>query len=238
MGRAHEVRAASMAKTAAMKSKLYSRYGKEIYVAAKAGVPDPDMNLGLKKKIEQAKANNVPADVIKRAIEKAKGSNNESYISNRYEGYGPGSSTFIIDLLTDNVNRAISEVNICCNKSGSKLGKPGSVSYMYDNVGLLSFTYDDEDKMLETLIENDVEVVDIECEDGAMTVTVTPSDLYKAKDAIDSIIPDCKYDVLENTMLAQDTVQLDEDQMRKFNRLLELLDECDDVQNYYHNVEM
>ena len=86
MGRAHEVRAASMAKTAAIKSKLQSRYGKELYIAAKSGVPDPDMNLALKRKIKEAKSNQVPADVIKRAVEKAKGGSNESYDSLRYEG--------------------------------------------------------------------------------------------------------------------------------------------------------
>ena len=87
MGRAHEVRAASMAKTAAMKSKLYSRYGKELYIAAKAGVPDPEMNLGLKRKIAEAKANQVPADVIKRAIEKAKGGTGENYDSGHLPNY-------------------------------------------------------------------------------------------------------------------------------------------------------
>ena len=93
MGRAHEVRAASMAKTAALKSKLYSRFGKELYIAAKSGVPDPDMNLALARKIKEAKSNQVPADVIKRAIDKAKGGTDESYTECRYEGFGPGSST-------------------------------------------------------------------------------------------------------------------------------------------------
>ena len=110
MGRAHEVRAAAMAKTAAAKSKLYSRYGKELLIAAKAGVPDPEMNLGLKRKIAEAKANQVPAEVIKRAIEKAKGGSGENYDSCRYEGFGPGAATIIIDCLTDNTNRSVSAV--------------------------------------------------------------------------------------------------------------------------------
>ena len=117
MGRAHEVRAAAMAKTAAMKSKVYSRYGKEIYIAAKSGVPDPDMNLTLRSKIKEAKANQVPADVIKRAIEKAKGGSAESYDSLRYEGFGPGNATIIIDCLTDNTNRTVAAMNQCFNKS-------------------------------------------------------------------------------------------------------------------------
>ena len=110
MGRAHEVRAASMAATAAKKTKIYSRYGKEIYMAAKGGVPDPNMNQTLKRVIEKAKAAQVPADVIKRNIEKAKGNNAEAYIENRYEGFGPSGSTIIIDTLSDNSNRTLAEV--------------------------------------------------------------------------------------------------------------------------------
>ena len=110
MGRAHEVRAASMAKTAAKKSKLYSRFGKELYIAAKSGVPDPDMNRGVRRKIGEAKQNQVPADVIKRAIDKAKGGSDESYNEARYEGFGPGNSTIIVDCLTDNTNRSYTEV--------------------------------------------------------------------------------------------------------------------------------
>ena len=111
MGRAHEVRAASMAATAAKKTKIYSRYGKEIYMAAKGGVPDPNMNQTLKRVIEKAKAAQVPADVIKRNIEKAKGNNAEAYIENRYEGFGPSGSTIIIDTLSDNSNRTLEAVS-------------------------------------------------------------------------------------------------------------------------------
>ena len=122
MGRAHEVRAASMAKTAAKKSKLYSRFGKELYIAAKNGVPDPDMNLALKRKIAEAKSNQVPADVIKRAIDKAKGGSDDNYDEARYEGFGPGNSTIIVDCLTDNTNRSITDVKTCFNKThGAKV---------------------------------------------------------------------------------------------------------------------
>ena len=126
MGRAHEVRAASMAKTAAKKSKLYSRFGKELYIAAKSGVPDPDMNLSLRRKIAEAKQNQVPADVIKRAIDKAKGGSDESYNEARYEGFGPGNSTIIVDCLTDNTNRSYTEVKTCFNKChGAKMANAG-----------------------------------------------------------------------------------------------------------------
>ena len=102
-----------MAKTAAIKSKLYSRYGKELYIAAKNGVPDPEMNLALKQKIKEAKANQVPTDVINRAIEKAKGGASENYDSLRYEGFGPGAATIIIDCLTDNTHRTVAAMNQC-----------------------------------------------------------------------------------------------------------------------------
>ncbi len=130
MGRAFEVRKAAMMKTSAAKTKVYSRFGKEIYIAAKAGVPDPEMNQGLKRMIERAKANQVPADVIKRAIEKAKGGTDESYTSVRYEGFGPGNCTIIVDCLTDNVNRTVSDVRNCFTKTKSKMGVSGSVAHL------------------------------------------------------------------------------------------------------------
>ena len=238
MGRAHEVRAAAMAKTAAMKTKVYSRYGKEIYIAAKSGVPDPEMNLTLRSKIKEAKANQVPADVIKRAIEKAKGGSTESYDSLRYEGIGPGGATIIVDCLTDNSNRTIASMNQCFNKSHCKLGVKGSVSFNYDNLGVLAFNYEDDEKMLDTLIEADVNVEDIELEDGLMTVYVTQSDLHKAQEAIDALIPDCEYTVCAIKMIPQEYVKLeDEHDKELWNRLLTLLDEVDDVQEIYHNVE-
>ena len=237
MGRAHEVRAASMAKTAAIKSKLYSRYGKEIYIAAKSGVPDPEMNLALRAKVKEAKANQVPADVIKRAIEKAKGGGSESYDSLRYEGFGPGAATIIVDCLTDNSNRTVAAMNSCFNKARCKMGVKGSVSFNYDNLGVLSFKYEDDDKMLDTLINAEVDVTDIEVEDGEMTVYVTPSDLHKAQDAIETLIPECEFAVCAIKMLPQEYVKLEDPHDKElWDRLLTLLDEVDDVQEVYHNV--
>jgi len=239
MGRAHEVRAAAMAKTAAMKSKVYSRYGKEIYIAAKAGIPDPDSNLALRSKIKEAKANQVPADVIKRAIEKAKGGGNESYDTLRYEGIGPNGATIIVDCLTDNNNRTVAAMNSCFNKARCKLGVKGSVSFNYDNLGVLSFKYEDEDTMLDTLITADVDVSDIEVEEGEMTVYVNPGDLHKAQEAIDTLIPECEYSVCAIKMLPQEYVKLtDQHDIELWERLLRLLDEVDDVNEVFHNVEM
>lgn len=239
MGRAHEVRKAAMAKTAAAKTKVYSRFGKEIYMAAKSGVPDPDMNLNLKRMIEKAKAAQVPSDVIKRNIEKAKGGNDESYIDARYEGFGPGASTIVVDVLTDNVNRSVAEVRGCFNKAHANLGVKGSVSHSYDAFGILSFASSDEEAVLDALIMAEVDVKEIECEEGSMTVYVEPTDLYKAKDALDELYPGLEYDMLETTLIPQDYVTLEDDEQKMlFERLLTLLDDVDDVQHVYHNVQM
>ena len=239
MGRAHEVRAASMAKTAAIKSKLYSRYGKKLYIAAKSGVPDPDMNLALKRKIQEAKSNQVPADVIKRAIEKAKGGTDENYTEARYEGFGPGNSTIIVDCLTDNTNRAITDVKTCFNKChGAKLANSGAVSYNYESVGLFVFAYEDEDAMLEAMMEAEVDVQDISVEDGEMTVKTTFQDFGKAQDAIEKVIPDVEFDVCEATLLPTEFVTLDtQEDKEAFDKLLSMLNDCDDVNKIYTNVK-
>ncbi len=237
MGRAFEVRKAAMARTNAVKTKVYSRFGKEIYMAAKAGVPDPEMNQGLKQMIAKAKINQVPAEVIKRAIEKAKGGSDESYTSVRYEGFGPNNSNIIVDCLTDNVNRTVSEVRTCFTKSKSKMGVGGSVAHMFDHVGILSFKYADEGAMLDVLVEHEVDVQDIELEEEIMTVYVAPTSLYAAKTAIESLIPDVEFEVLENTMIPQERVKVEGEDKEMFDRLMSMLDEIDDVQNVYHNVE-
>ena len=239
MGRAHEVRAASMAKTAAIKSKLYSRYGKELYIAAKSGVPDPDMNLALKRKIQEAKSNQVPADVIKRASEKAKGGTDENYTEARYEGFGPGNSTIIVDCLTDNTNRAITDVKTCFNKChGAKLANSGAVSYNYESVGLFVFAYEDEDAMLEAMMEAEVDVQDISVEEGEMTVKTTFQDFGKAQDAIEKVIPGVEFDVCEATLLPTEFVTLDtQEDKEAFDKLLSMLNDCDDVNKIYTNVK-
>ncbi|MGB4984291.1 MAG: YebC/PmpR family DNA-binding transcriptional regulator [Erysipelotrichaceae bacterium] len=239
MGRAFEVRKASMLKTSNQKAKVYSRYGKEVYMAAKAGVPDPEMNTGLKRMIEKAKANQVPADVIKRAIEKAKGTGGEDYQPVSYEGIAfGGNGNFIVDCLTDNINRTIADVRACVNKSHAKMTVNGAVSFQYDSLGILTFQYEDEEKMLECLMDNDCEINDMEVEEGMMTLYTLPTDLYKVKDAVETLIPNCEFEVCEQKMLAQEYVTLEGEELELFNRLLSLLDEVDDVQNIYHNVSL
>lgn len=237
MGRAHEVRKAAMEKTAAAKAKLYSRYGKEIYLVAKQGGPEPDANLALRRLIEKAKKAQVPADVIKRAIDKVKSGVTENYETVKYEGYGPGGSTIIVECMTDNVNRTLSQVRPAFTKSKAKLGNSGSVSYLYDTISILSFKGLDEEATLDALIEAEVDVKDIETqEDGSIEITGEPTDLYKIKSAIEAACPTAEFDVEEITTLPQDYVELAGDDLELFQRLLRLLDECDDVDKVYHNV--
>ena len=237
MGRAHEVRAASMAKTAAIKSKLYSRFGKELYIAAKSGVPDPDMNLTLKRKIAEAKSNQVPADVIKRAIEKAKGGTDENYDEARYEGFGPGGSTVIIDCLTDNTNRSFTNVKTCFNRCrGAKLVNAGAVSYNYENVGIFVFPYTDEDAMLEAMMEAEVDVQDIAVEDGTMTVKTSFQDFGKAQDASEKLIPNVEFSRCETTMLPNEYVELtSEEDIESYHKLMDMLNDVEDVNKIYTN---
>ncbi len=238
MGRHFEVRAAAMQKTANQKAKIYSRYSKEILVAAKNGDPNPEMNQSLKKAIDRAKANNVPADVIKRAIDKAKSSADESYNSARYEGFGSGGgSTIIIDCLTDNNNRTIANLRAAFNKSHAKLGVGGSVSFGYEYLGIIVIEYDDEEAMMDAMIEGDIDLQEIEIEDGYMTISVDPTQLDDAKAVVDALIPDVKYIVLETRMVPNETVTLQGEDLELFKRLVTLLEDVDDVQNVYHNVE-
>src|SRR5690554_1709015 len=238
MGRAFEVRKAAMAKTSAAKTKVYSRFGKEIYMAAKSGEPNPEMNLSLRRIIDKAKAAQVPSDIINRAIDKAKGNDEANYNESRYEGYGPGESNIIVECLTDNANRTYSEVRNCFNKNNGKLGVLNSVMYLYDHVGMLMFSYEDEDAILEVCIEHDVDVKEIEKEEDKISLLVEPTDLYKAKEAIETLVADIEFDQLETTYLPQIEVELNQEDQESFDKLLAMLDELDDVQNVVHNVKL
>ena len=235
MGRAHEVRKVAMAKTAAKKAKVYSRYGKEIYLAAKAGGPEPDANLSLRRLIEKAKKEQVPADVIKRAIDKVKSGVTEDYEPIQFEGFGPNNSTIIVKCLTDNINRTISQVRPAFTKS--KLGAEGSVAYLYDVESTVIFNGMDEEAVLDALIMAEVDAKDIlTLDDGRIKITGEPTDLYKIKTAIEEAKPDVEFDVDEITTTPQDYVELEGDDMMLFERLMDLLDDCDDVDQIFHNV--
>ncbi|MFI3251713.1 MAG: YebC/PmpR family DNA-binding transcriptional regulator [bacterium] len=236
MGRAHEVRAASMAKTAAAKSKLYAKYGKEIFMAAK-GSPDPTTNLALKKIIEKAKKDNVTADVIKRAIDKAKGGSQENYQSNRYEGFGPGNTMIIVECLTDNVNRTISDVKNCFTKTGGNVGVTGCATHMFTFNGMLSFDGMSEEEAMDTLIMADIDC-DIESDDDLIIVKTSQGDYEKAKDALLAAKSDIEFIEDFVGFIPMSTVELDDEAKVKFERMMSMLEELDDVQEVYHNAQL
>lgn len=236
MGRKFEVRKAAMAKTNLQKAKLYSRYGKEIYMAAKQGGSNPESNQVLKKLIEKAKSEQVPSDVIKRNIDKAENATGEDYTAIRYEGFGPEGASLIIDAMTDNVNRTVSEVRNCFTKTNGKLGVSGSVEHGYQHLSHVALEGRSADALLDLLILEDIDVKDIETEEGEIVIT---ADGY----ALESIL-----NVLENEpvkIIHQDAgwfpldqITLSEEGTKYFNKLLAMLDDVDDVSDVYHNVLM
>ncbi len=236
MGRAHEVRKVAMEKTSRLKSKLYSKFGKEIYMAAKTGGPDPDSNLALKRCIERAKQNQVPGDVIKRNIEKSKGGTGEDYAPVRYEGFGPGGSTLIVECLTDNVNRTFGEVRSCFTKTGSKLGVAGSVNYLYQYSALISIEGMNEEEALEVMMNAGIDIHDIEEDDGIVTITGNPGDLDSMKDAL--VATEKELNFLEDkvTYIPSEMITLSDDDWHKLERFIAMTDELDDVQEVFHNV--
>ena len=236
MGRAYEVRKASIQKTGAAKGKVYTTFAKEIYLAAKKGSPNPEANVTLKRLIDKAKKNQVPTDIITRAIDKAKGVGQDEYHEVVYEGFGPGASTLIIKCLTDNVNRTVGMVRAAFNKVNKSLGVTNSVSYNYDHLGIISFKYENDDEILEALLNAGIEVVDIEKEDGYVTVSLNPSDMNSAKDEIEKIIPNVDYEIDEVGMYAKDKITLEGEDKEIFDRLYNILEDIEDVSQIYTNV--
>ena len=238
MGRAYEVRKASIQKTGAAKAKLYTNYAKEIYLAAKKGSPDVESNISLKRLVEKAKKEQVPSDIINRAIEKAKGVGGEDYEVVTYEGFGPGASTLIIRTLTDNVNRTVGMVRAAFNKVHKSLGVTNSVAYNYDYLAILSVKTDQYEEIFNALLENGIEPVDFEEEDGEVVITVNPTDHNKTKDVIDALILGVEYELDEEGMYAKDKITLEGEDLELFQRLIGLLDDIDDVTDIYHNVNL
>ncbi|WP_163938058.1 YebC/PmpR family DNA-binding transcriptional regulator [Paraferrimonas sp. SM1919] len=235
MGRSFEVRKLSMAKTAGAKTKLYSKYGKEIYVIAKNGGTDPDSNLSLRRLIEKAKKDQVPSHVIEKAIDKASGAGGEDYVPARYEGFGPGGCMVIVDCLTDNNSRTYMTVRQAFVKTDSKIGSPGTVAHMFEHQAIFRFDGDDEDAVLEILMEADVDVSDVEVEDGKVTVFAPHTEFFNVKTALSEAISDIKFDLEEISFVPQSEAELTSDDMPAFQKFMDMLDDNDDVQNVYHN---
>ncbi len=237
MGRAYEVRKASIQKTGAARGKIYSMYAKEIYLAAKNGGTSMEANASLKRLVDRAKKEQVPSDIIKRAIDKVNSGVDDSYTSATYEMFGPAGSTFIVDCLTDNLNRSVSDLRAVVNKCHIKMGSVGSVSYNYDNLCIVGFKGINEEDALNALIENDIDIDDIETQNDMVVIYGEPQDLFKIKDAILSI-KNVEFEIDEISKLPKEKVTLQGEDLETFNKVLAMLDDVEDVNQVYHNVEL
>ena len=236
MGRAYQNRKESMAKTSDQKARVYSKHARVIYVTAKSGGVDPDGNLALRSAIERAKKDQVPSHVIDKALDKAKGSAGEDFAVARYEGFGPGGCMVIVDCLTDNPNRTIGDVRVCFNKVKCKIGTPGSVSHMFDHSAIFVFAGDDEEAALEALVMADVDVEDIECEDGKITVFAPHTEFAKARQALNEALGDIDFEVEEIQFVPKTTSPVEGEDEAMLEKFLDMLQDVEDVQKVYHNV--
>src|SRR6476661_8616360 len=168
-------------------SRIYAKFGREIYVAAKQGEPDPESNQALKVVLERAKTYNVPKAIIDRAIEKAKGGSEETYSELRYEGFGPNGSMVIVDALTNNVNRTASDVRAAFGKNGGNMGVTGSVAYMFDATAVIGIEGKTAEDVLELLMEADVEVRDILEEEETVIVYTEPEEFHATQEAFRNV---------------------------------------------------
>ena len=224
-------------KNDAAKGKVFTIIGREIAVAVKEGGPDPANNSKLRDVIAKAKANNMPNDTIDRGIKKAAGdANSVNYVTITYEGYGPSGTAIIVNPLTDNKNRTASNVRNAFTKGGGNVGTTGCVSYMFDEKGQIIIAKEDCDMDADDLmmIALDAGAEDFNEEEDSFEILTAPDEFTAVREALEKEnIPMAEADV---TMIPQNYVELtSEDDIKKMNRILDMLDEDDDVQDVYHN---
>lgn len=218
-------------------SRIYAKFGKEIYVAAKSGEPDPESNQTLRLTLERAKTYSVPNHIIEKAIEKAKGAGEENYDHLRYEGFGPSGSMIIVDALTNNVNRTASDVRAAFGKNGGNMGVSGSVAYMFDHTAVFGFEGYAVDDILEQLMEQDIDVRDVVEEEDLTIVYAEPEQFAQVQDALKEYGVE-EFKVAEFEMLPQSDVELSAEDQEVFEKLIDALEDLEDVQNVFHNVEL
>lgn len=236
MGRAYQNRKESMAKTAAMKTAVYSRYSREIYMAAKGGGTDPSANLALRSLLDRAKKDQVPSHVIDKAVDKAGSGVGEDFQIARYEGFGPGGTMLLVDCLTDNANRTIGEVRPAFTKGKGKMGTPGTVAHMFVHAAVFVFK-GDEESVLESLIMADVDVLEVESEDDKVTVIAPNTEFAKARNALTAEYKDIDFDVDEIQFVPKGETVICGEDVEQFEKLLDLLNKCEDVQNIFHDAK-
>ncbi|WP_186671561.1 YebC/PmpR family DNA-binding transcriptional regulator [Sporosarcina sp. BP05] len=218
-------------------SRIYAKFGREIYVVAKQGEPDPELNQALKFVVERAKTYSVPKAIIDRAIEKAKGGSEENFTELRYEGFGPNGSMVIVDTLTNNVNRTASEVRAAFGKNGGNMGVSGSVSYMFDATAVIGLEGKSADDVLELLMDADVEVRDILEEEESVIIYAEPDQFHVVQEVLKGA-GITEFNVAEITMLAQNDLTLSPEAQAQFEKMIDVLDELEDVQQVHHNVHL
>ncbi len=223
-------------KTDAQKAKIFTKIGKEMIIAIKAGGPDPASNSKLRDLIAKAKANNVPNDNIERTIKKAAGQTDVDYEELRYEGYGPAGVAVIVNTTTDNRNRTASEVRHYFDKFGGNLGQTGCVSYMFEEKGVIIIMREDvdEDALMEAALEAGAS--DFVAEEEVFEIYTETDDLGAVREALEGA--GYTIESAEESMIPSNYVTLDnEDDIKKMNLLLEHLEDNDDVQEVFHNCE-
>jgi len=218
-------------------SRIYAKFGIEIYAAARKGEPDPEANRALKVVLDRAKTYNVPKAIIDRALDKARKGSEETYEELRYEGFGPNGSMIIVDALTNNVNRTASAVRAAFSKNGGNMGVNGSVAYMFDATAVFGIEGKSLDEVMELLLEADVDVRDI-TEEGDSVIVYAEPDQYHAVQAAFVNAGITEFTVAEQTMLAQNYLTLTGEAKEQFEKLIDTLEDLEDVQQVYHNVEL
>jgi YebC/PmpR family DNA-binding regulatory protein len=220
------------------RGKIFTKIGREIAVAVKTGGADPDTNAKLRDIISKAKQNNMPNDNISRSIKKASGElGTVSYEEITYEGYGAGGGALIVKCLTDNKNRTAGDVRHTFDKYGGNLGGPGCVSYLFDNKGVLTIEKSDkvdEEKLIELCLEADAE--DVVNDEDVFEVITTPSNFTSVKEFLEQ--KGYEFSSTGVMMIPQATIQLSTQQQESFQKLIDALEDLDDVQDVYHNVDL
>jgi YebC/PmpR family DNA-binding regulatory protein len=218
------------------RSNLFSKLSREITVAAKMGIPDPEMNPRLRLAVNNAKSQSMPKDNIQRAIDKATAGDDESFEEVRYEGYGPGGSAIIVETLTDNRNRTATAVRTAFSKNGGNLGTEGSVAHGFKRLGLVEYSYDisDEDTIFEAAMEAGAE--DIESSDEGHSIWTAAEDLHEVSSSLESTLGEARE--VKLAWKPNLTVQLDAKNAGTLLKLIDVLDDDDDVQTVWGNYEI
>ena len=225
-------------KNDAARANVFTKIGREIAVAVKAGGPDPNSNAKLRDVIAKAKAANMPNDNIQRGIKKAAGEGaNINYVNKVYEGYAPGGIAMIVDTLTDKVNRTVGNVRMYFDKCGGSLGVSGCVSYLFDNLGVIIIekgNHDEDEVMMAAL---DAGADDVIGDEDVFEIRTAPENFSQVREALEK---DGSYNIVsaEVTMVPKDTITLDKDATAKVQKLIDMLEDDDDVQNVYHNADL